>query len=284
MLLQYCHKNRVILRTNTKISHLRNLTDGDGMNFSLSTNKGELLCQSLVVATGGLSLPETGTSNFGFKIAEQFALEVEPSAPGLVPLTLHPPDKNKLTVLSGIAIDAVVSSERHSFRENLLFTHRGLSGPAILQISLYWQPGSEISINMLPEVDLVAAFSERKRENPRLRVKTVIAEYLPKRLVETFIAPAIGEKPLANTSLTTFNEITDCLQHWKIKPAGTEGYRTAEVTIGGVSCREVSSKTFATHKIPGLYFIGEVLDVAGWLGGYNLQWAWSSGWCAGQYV
>ncbi|MBU1107015.1 MAG: NAD(P)/FAD-dependent oxidoreductase [Candidatus Riflebacteria bacterium] len=284
MLVQDCHRNGVTLRTDCMISQINHAAKSDGQNFTLSTSKGELLCQALVVATGGLSLPETGASNFGLKLAEQFALEVVSPTPGLVPLTLQPADKQISSVLSGIAIDAVVSYKRQNFRENLLFTHRGLSGPAALQISLYWQPGSEISINMLPDLDLIAAFTRRKSENPLLRVKTVVAEYLPKRMVETMISPETGEKPLANTSLATFNEIAERLQHWKIIPAGTEGYRTAEVTVGGVSCHEVSSKTFAAHKVPGLYFIGEVLDVAGWLGGYNLQWAWSSGWCAGQYA
>ncbi len=252
--------------------------------FSLLTSKGEFESASLVIASGGLSFPETGASGFGIKVAEQFELQVVPVVPGLVPLTLNPQDKEKLATLSGIAVEAVVSCERQSFRENVLFTHRGLSGPAILQISSYWRPGGEISINFLPDIDLVEAFSRKKLESSLTRVKTVVAEYLPRRLVEALLPETTAEKPLAKTSLVRFKEISAIVQGYKVKPAGSEGYRTAEVMLGGVDCSEISSKTFAAHKVAGLYFIGEILDVTGWLGGYNLQWAWSSGWCAGQFV
>lgn len=252
--------------------------------FSLLTSKGEFECASLVIASGGLSLPETGASGFGIKVAEQFGLQVVPVAPGLVPLTLNPQDKERLAPLSGIAVEALVTCERQSFRENVLFTHRGLSGPAILQISSYWRPGIEISINFLPDIDLVDAFSRKKLESPLTRVKTVVAGFLPRRLVEALLPEKIAEMPLAGASLVRLKEISSSVQGFKLMPAGSEGYRTAEVTLGGVDCREISSKTFAAHKVAGLFFIGEVLDVTGWLGGYNLQWAWSSGWCAGQFV
>lgn len=281
-LVNECSKNAVQLRSGCTIKQIQHVADPQA--FKLLTSKGEITCKALVVATGGLSYPEIGASPFGLQIAQQFGLQVVPTAPGLVPFTLNPEDKERLKNLPGIAVEAIVSFKQHSFRENVLFTHRGLSGPAILQISSYWQPGCEISINMLPDVDLVEVFVVQARERPLVRVKTVVADYLPKRLVEAFIPSALAEKALAKTGLANFKKIAALIQVWKIKPAGTEGYRTAEVTLGGVDCREISSKTFAAHKVPGLYFIGEVLDVTGWLGGYNLQWAWSSGWCAGQFV
>ncbi len=178
----------------------------------------------------------------------------------------------------------MVSNKRQSFSGNILFTHRGLSGSAILQMSSYWQPGEELIINLLPEIDLVNVLKEQQQQRPQRKVKSVLAEYLPKRLVAIMVMSDLAESPLRTISHQQFKEISAQLQQWTIKPGGTEGYRTAEVTLGGVDCNAISSKTMEAHPVAGLFFTGEVLDVSGWLGGYNLQWAWSSGWCAGQYV
>jgi predicted Rossmann fold flavoprotein len=220
----------------------------------------------------------------GYEIAEQFHIKVWPQCAGLVPFTLQPKDKEKLSTLSGISVDAVVSNKQQSFCENILFTHRGLSGPAILQMSSYWKSGEELTINLLPEIDLVNVLKEQQQQHPQRKLNSVLAEYLPKRLVAIMVMSDLAENPLQTISHSQFNKISAQLQQWTIKPSGTEGYRTAEVTLGGVDCNAISSKTMETHQIAGLFFIGEVLDVSGWLGGYNLQWAWSSGWCAGQYV
>jgi predicted Rossmann fold flavoprotein len=201
-----------------------------------------------------------------------------------VPFTLQPADKARLAHLAGIAVDSAVSTGTQSFRENLLFTHRGLSGPAILQISSYWRPGGVVTINLLPEIDLEAVLQSARQQSPQRQVKGVLADFLPKRLVTTLVEAALLERSLQSLSQMQSREIAAQLQHWAIVPNGTEGFRTAEVTLGGVDCAAVSSKTMESHGVTGLYFIGEVLDVTGQLGGYNLQWAWSSAWCAGQYV
>ncbi len=281
MLLAEAEKAGVQIQLKTEIEKIRKLDDGA---FSLKTSQGDLLCQSLVIATGGLSIPTMGASPFGYQIAEQFGIKVWPTQAGLVPFTLQPVDKDKYSVLTGIAIDSNVTNERASFRENILFTHRGLSGPAILQISSYWQPGETININLLPDYDLVSELKKAQQQSPQQQVKTIISRYLPKRVVSAFVTEGLLESTLANTSHKEFEAIAQALQDWQVKPAGTEGYRTAEVTTGGVDCDAISSKTLAANDVPGLYFIGEVLDVTGWLGGYNFQWAWASGWCAGQYV
>lgn len=281
MLLAEAEKAGVQIQLKTEIEKIRKLDDGA---FSLKTSQGDLLCQSLVIASGGLSIPTMGASPFGYQIAEQFGIKVWPTQAGLVPFTLQPADKDKYSILTGIAIDSNVTNQRASFRENILFTHRGLSGPAILQISSYWQPGETININLLPDHDLVDELKQAQQQSPQQQIKTIISRYLPKRVVSAFVTEGLLESTLANTSHKEFETIAQALQDWQIKPAGTEGYRTAEVTTGGVDCDAISSKTLAANGVPGLYFIGEVLDVTGWLGGYNFQWAWASGWCAGQYV
>ncbi len=281
MLLDEAEKAGVKIQLKTEIEKIHKLDDG---TFSLKTSHGDLLCQSLVIATGGLSIPTMGASPFGYQVAEQFGIKVWPTHAGLVPFTLQPADKEKYSILTGIAIDSNVTNERASFRENILFTHRGLSGPAILQISSYWQPGETININLLPDHDLVDELKQAQQQSPQQQVKTIISRYLPKRVVSAFVTEGLLESTLANTSHKEFEAIAQALQDWQVKPAGTEGYRTAEVTTGGVDCDAISSKTLAANDVPGLYFIGEVLDVTGWLGGYNFQWAWASGWCAGQYV
>ena len=225
-----------------------------------------------------------GASPYGYKIAEQFGIKIWPTRAGLVPLTLHPKDKEKLSELSGISVDCVVRSAHKSFRENLLFTHRGLSGPAILQISTYWQPGEELVINMLPERNLIEILKIAQQQEPLKQLKSKLIEYLPKRVIEFFLDPALVKMKLSSIPLRELLKISKALTEWKILPNGTEGYRTAEVTLGGVDCDAISSKTFESKQHLGLYFIGEVLDVTGWLGGFNFQWAWASGWAAGQVV
>ncbi len=281
MLLEENKKVGTRIQLNTEIYKGHKLEDG---GFSLKTSQGDYLCQSLVIASGGLSIPTMGSSPFGYKIAEQFGINVWPTQAGLVPFTLQPADKEKYSTLTGIAIDASISNSRTSFRENLLFTHRGLSGPSILQISSYWQPGETVTINLLPDHNLIDELKQAQQQHPQQQIKTVLCKHLPKRVVTTFIAEAQLEKSLADTSHKEFEAIAHTLQQWQIKPAGTEGYRTAEVTTGGIDCDAISSKTMEAKEVAGLYFIGEVLDVTGWLGGYNFQWAWASGWCAGQYV
>lgn len=281
MLLEKCELNSVAIRMNCKVEHI----EGDeGQHFRIKSSRGDLHCQSLVVATGGLSYPSSGASPFGYKVAEQFGIKICPTSPGLVPLTLQPQDKARFSPLSGIAVDAMVSCLDKSFRGNILFTHRGLSGPVILQISSYWKPGSDIVIDLLPDCALETELMSEKNKGSGQILKTTLTKKLPKRLITALLETSILEQPLQETSGDTIKKIVATLCRLTIRPNGTEGYRAAEVTLGGVDCDEVSSKTMECRKTPGLFFIGEVLDVTGWLGGYNLQWAWSSGWVAGQHV
>jgi len=279
LLLAECDKAGVVVQLNTHIDSVERLTD----LFHLKTNNGNFTCQSLVVATGGLSIPKMGATPLGYKIAEQFGIKVLPTSAGLVPFTLQPEDKEKFSALSGIAVPCVVSNNRQSFSENVLFTHRGLSGPAILQISSYWRAGEEVVINLLPQVNLETELKLKRQQKVKNKLKTILEGYLPKRLVSIFLPEDLLERSLQDLSDKQIQQVADQLHCWTIKPNGTEGYRTAEVTSGGVDCDAVSSKTMESKQVQGLYFVGEVLDVTGWLGGYNFQWAWSSAWCAGQY-
>lgn len=259
------------------------VSQNDG-GFLIHTDQGLFQCDSLVVATGGLSIPTLGSSPFGYQIAKQFGLDVYPTRAALVPFTLHLEDKNRFSELSGVSVDCHVVCNGQSFREMMLFTHRGLSGPAMLQISTYWNPGDVLVINLIPDIDLMLILKTEQNQRPDVLLKTVLAQFLPKRLLSLLFNEVQITMSLKQLNLTTLQYIVDHLQQWQIKPNATEGYRTAEVTLGGVNCDEVSSKTFECHKVPHLYFVGEVLDVTGWLGGYNFQWAWSSGWAAGQVV
>jgi len=279
LLLAECDKAGVVVQLNTHVDSVERLTD----LFHLKTNNGNFSCQSLVVATGGLSIPKMGATPLGYKIAEQFGIKVLPTSAALVPFTLQPEDKEKFSALSGIAVPCVVSNNRQSFSENVLFTHRGLSGPAILQISSYWRAGEEIVINLLPQVSLETELKSKRQQKVKSKLKTILEGYLPKRLVSSFLPEDLLERSLQDLSDKQIQRVADQLHCWTIKPNGTEGYRTAEVTSGGVDCDAVSSKTMESKQVQGLYFVGEVLDVTGWLGGYNFQWAWSSAWCAGQY-
>jgi predicted Rossmann fold flavoprotein len=281
MLLAECESNGASIQLNTSIEKIQQSTD---QRYKISSTKGIFRCQSLVIASGGLSIPTMGASPFAYKVAEQFGIKIWPTRAGLVPFTLDVTDKEKLSVLSGVGMDSVVKNERNQFREDLLFTHRGLSGPAILQLSSYWHPGETIHINLLPEHELLETLKEARLEVPQKQLNSVLSHYLPKRVVEVFIPRDLAEKKLSDISNRDLETVVHQIQAWIVKPNGTEGYRTAEVTIGGVDCNAISSKTMEVNDIQGLYFIGEALDVTGWLGGYNFQWAWSSGWAAGQVV
>ncbi|MDH5611885.1 MAG: NAD(P)/FAD-dependent oxidoreductase [Gammaproteobacteria bacterium] len=281
MLLEECKKAKVKIQLNCEINTVEKNDDG---SYITDTSLGKFQSTSLVIASGGLSIPKMCASPLGYKIAEQFDHHIWPTTAGLVPFTLQPHDKEMLSELSGVSVETIVSNERTSFGENILFTHRGLSGPAILQISSYWQPGEAISINLLPDIDLLALLKNRQAKQPNVKLKTVLNEILPKRLIPALLDEDTIDKPLQELTQVRINEIALQLHQWQVKPNGTEGYRTAEVTLGGIDCDEISSKTMESKKSTGLYFIGEVLDVTGWLGGYNFQWAWSSGWCAGKVV
>lgn len=278
MLLKECEQYHVHLQLNQAITNIIQNEHG----FILESNGLRYQCSSLVVATGGLSIPTLGASPFGYQIAAQFGLNVYPTRAGLVPLTLHPEDKLRYEGLSGISMDCSVSCQDISFDESVLFTHRGLSGPSILQISSYWTPGETLLIKGLPEIDLYHVLVAAQKTQGESHCKTILSKYLAKRILDIFYATYDLNRPLKQFTPAELLEISQMIQHWKIKPNATEGYRTAEVTLGGVDCNEISSKTFEAYRVKGLYFIGEVLDVTGWLGGYNFQWAWSSGYAAGQ--
>lgn len=280
MLLEECRRYHVDIQLNCTIERV----EKPGALFELTTSRGHHQSASLVIASGGLSIPKMCASPFGYRIAEQFGHPLQPTRAALVPFTLQPRDKARFADLTGVSVDSRVSFRNTAFRENILFTHRGLSGPAILQISSYWQAGEPITINLLPDQDLIACLADRQRQQPQSKLKTILGQLLPKRLVAALFEPALLDSPLQHLSRHQFQKISEQLQHWQLTPGGTEGYRTAEVTLGGVDCDTLSSRTMESRLVPGLYFIGEVVDVTGWLGGYNFQWAWSSGWVAGQVV
>ncbi|MCJ8320671.1 MAG: NAD(P)/FAD-dependent oxidoreductase [Colwellia sp.] len=254
--------------------------------YLVKTNESNYQCQSLVVASGGLTMPKLGASPIGYKIAEQFDLNVLPTTAALVPFTLHDHDKQRFDGLSGISIATEVTSEDGTtFKENILFTHRGLSGPAILQISSFWRAGQAVTINLLPESNLELLISDWRENQGQKSLKNQLSTVLPKRFIESLIkSEAIPDKNINQLNHAEIAALSDYIHTWQIKPNGTEGYRTAEVTLGGVDTDELSSKTFEAKQAPGLYFIGEVIDVVGWLGGYNFQFAWASGWACGQSV
>ncbi len=280
MLLVECQKAAVQLQLECRILSLTQITGG----FKLITTHGTFQTQSLVIATGGLSIPTMGATPFGYQVAEQFGLKVWPTRAGLVPLTLHPEDKERFVPLSGVSVPARVGNTRTSFQENILFTHRGLSGPAILQMSSYWEPGESLTLNLHPELDLYEHLLALKGQGSKRHLKNILTEQFPKSVIAAFFEDSVLEHSVVDCAHQTLAEVANTLQQWELRPNGTEGYRTAEVTLGGVDCDAISSKTFEATKVPGLYFIGEVLDVTGWLGGFNFQWAWSSGWAAGQVV
>lgn len=282
LLLKECELNKIDIRINTEIVSINK--SQDRQEFLLQTSMGTIKTRSLVIATGGLSIPTLGASPFAYNIAQQFGINVWPTRAGLVPFTLSPEYKKLYAQLTGIAVNCTVGVRDISFSEALLFTHRGLSGPAILQISSYWTSKDILQINLLPELDLFAFLQLERKSSSKKHLGSILDNLLPKRIVDTFIPDNLLNIKIADCSNQLFLQIVELLQNWQIKPDGTEGYRTAEVTLGGVDCDAISSKTMEANAISGLYFIGEALDVTGWLGGYNFQWAWSSGFVAGQVV
>lgn len=278
MLLTEMRVANVSLRMQTEIVDVSHGANG----FTVTTPDGPLTAASLVMASGGKSIPKMGATGFAYKVAEQFGLGLVETRPGLVPLTLDPAQLERLSPLSGVASDAVAAHGKTTFREAVLITHRGLSGPAVLQISSYWREGDEIALKLLPDADLLAALKAGRRDNGRQSVQTVLSTLMPKRLAQFFSEEAALTKALADLSDKALMALVERIQNWKIRPAGSEGYRTAEVTLGGVDTNALDSRTMEARNVPGLYFIGECVDVTGWLGGYNFQWAWASGFAAGQ--
>jgi len=282
MMLSECNLPSVEFEYRVDISCIEKSADG----YIVTFDNVQVECQSLVIATGGVSMPKLGASPFGYKVAEQFGLNVIATSAGLVPFTLHKSDKDVISELSGIAVDAEITTQSGvSFTEALLFTHRGLSGPAVLQASSYWKPGEEISVNLVPAIDIEGLLANSRQKHPNQSLKNTLAKVLPKRLIEALIKlQLVQDKPLKQFNARELDDIATGLQQWKVVPNATEGYRTAEVTLGGVDTDHISSKTMEVKNIKGLYFIGEVLDVAGHLGGYNFQFCWSSGFVAGNNV
>ncbi|HEY8964527.1 MAG TPA: NAD(P)/FAD-dependent oxidoreductase, partial [Alphaproteobacteria bacterium] len=277
MLLQECRDAGVEIKTSVTVDKIET-------GFNISTSVGIIKAEAVVIATGGPSIPKMGSTGFGYDIAKQFGLNVIPPRAGLVPLVFDPIILDFTKELSGLSVDPVevTSKSGKTFREAMLFTHRGISGPAILQISSYWNPGEEITINMAPDISVLAWLKEQRKIQSKSAPQTLLSTILPKRLAQQIAQALPGN--MADQPDKILQDLADRIARWRVKPSGSEGYRTAEVTLGGVDTNELSSKTFETKKVPGLYFIGEVVDVTGHLGGYNFQWAWSSGWCAGQIV
>ena len=280
MLLHECKISNVILKNETPVLAVSKIDD----KYHIKSEAREYLCESLVIATGGLSIPKIGATDFGYKIAKQFHINVIEQEPGLVPLTFQDLLLNKCKNLAGLSLEAVVSFQKKSFEEGMLFTHRGLSGPSILQISSYWKLGKDIQINLAPTKDIHMLLEERKLSNPKQDVTSIISEFIPKRLALSLCEDLKVSGRIADLSKKIIEIVSKSINQWAINPIGTEGYRTAEVTLGGVDTKELSSKTMMSNNNKGLYFIGEVVDVTGHLGGYNFQWAWSSGYVSGQHV
>ena len=289
MLLDECQAGGVKIRTHCDVTRLEPLADlrGYELEFNQLEVKHLLRCEALVVATGALSIPTLGGSDLGYELARQFNMELLDRRAGLVPLMFSDATKSLCERLSGVALEVEISCNGQSFTENLLFTHRGISGPAVLQISNYWLPGDSVVVNLLPDVDVANWLVEAKSSQRSTHLKTLISHLLPKSLAHELVAlfwPELDGKRLDRLSDAQLNNVARQLQHWSLKPSASEGYRTAEVTLGGVSTDAISSKTMEARDHPGLYFIGEVLDVSGHLGGFNFQWAWSSGYSAGLVV
>jgi predicted Rossmann fold flavoprotein len=296
MLLAECELAGAKVQLKTSVDSIQVL-ESDTSLYKLSTDQGEYTCESLVIATGGLSIPTLGASGFGYQIAEQFSLKTYNTRAGLVPFTITNQLKEVCIALSGSSCDVTMECNGQSFRGNMLFTHRGLSGPAVLQISSYWQAGQTLTINLLPDVDLAQVLRKTQHDRPKLSLKKFIAQWLTQKMSEQLVELFLNDllktteifksglpQALAELNAEQMDVIARQFNAWQLAPSGTEGYRTAEVTLGGVDTDEVSSKTMMAKNQQGLYFIGEVLDVTGHLGGFNFQWAWASGWAAAQYV
>lgn len=278
ILLTECDWSGARIQLKTSITKVSAIADG----FTVDTDQGRLQCRKLVIASGGLSIPTMGASPFGYRLAEQFGLPVLPTRPGLVPFTLHPEDKAWLAELSGISAEVAAMAGQRTFTEPMLITHRGLSGPAMLQVSSFWHPGQSVTVDWLPQLDdPVAAMSAEKRAHPNRHCEVWLRQHFSQRLAAAWVTQFGWHKTWQEVSREDIATMSATLKGWNFKPAGTEGYRTAEVTLGGVDTDTLSSQTFEARDVPGLHFIGEVVDVTGELGGFNFQWAWASGWCCG---
>jgi len=280
MLTDECRQAGVGIATDCNVTGV----ERGGAGFIVNTGRGAIQAPSLVIACGGLSVPKMGATALGYEIAKKLGHGIVPTRAGLVPLTLGPEDLMRYRDLSGVSLPVQVSCARQSFANAMLFTHRGISGPAILQISSYWQIGALLTVNLLPLTDAGAWLKGRQTARPDAELKTVLGEFLPKRLAQRLCDSELGSRPLRQYSPRDMRAICERLQSWRIEPSETEGYRTAEVTVGGIDTDQLFSTTMESKIVPGLYFIGEVVDVTGHLGGFNFQWAWSSGWAAGQVV
>ena len=284
MLLDRCAAAGIDVRVSREVTAITPESNG---TFRVETEQATYLAQKVVIASGGLTLPKIA-SDLAFRTANKLGVNVVSPRAALVPLTWNSRDKEKFERLSGISVDTIVTSNGVSFRENILFTHRGLSGPAILQISSYWREGGSVRINLLPEIDVVDWLTRERKTQPKRRLVSLLKTKLPNRvvyaLVGTMIDGGFEDIHVGTCSSQQIAEVGARLNTWEVKPGGCEGYRTAEVTLGGIDTDEVSSKTFELKQVPGLFAIGEALDVTGWLGGYNFQWAWASGWCCAQHL
>lgn len=285
LLLDECAQAGASIQANCAITSVEALSsEAMPARYKIATSLGEYVCESLVIATGGLSIPTMGATGFGYQVAEQFGLQLQPRSAGLVPFTLSPVQLEQFKDCVGNAAEVKVTCGEQSFTENILFTHRGLSGPAILQISSYWQPGQSVQIDLLPNMNLGEYLRQQQQARPKVLLTTVIAELLTKNIAQSFCNFVAEIKPVNQYTPKEIQAIADLFHKWEFMPAGTEGYRTAEVTLGGVDVDGLSSKTMEAKTRPGLFFIGEVVDVTGHLGGFNFQWAWASGYAAAQYV
>jgi len=293
MLLEECQRAKVSVRTKISVQKIQppnpsnRQPSADSRGFKLHTTMGIIAAQSIVIASGGLSIPTMGATNFGWEIARQFGLKCYPPVAALVPFIFNQRQQQRFSELAGTSVDVAVSCNGQEFKEAMLFTHKGLSGPAILQISTYWNPGDAVEINLTPDLDTLSWLINKQQHRPKAELKTILSEIFTKKLSEKiceYVLDIEAETSINQLSEKRLTKIAQQLSHWSVYPESTEGYRTAEVTLGGIDSNEISSKTFAVKSQPGLFFIGEVIDVTGHLGGYNFQWAWSSGFAAGGYV
>jgi predicted Rossmann fold flavoprotein len=280
LLLLECENANVVLKKEIMITDI----DKKEEQYFITTNSNQYYSDSLIIATGGLSIPKIGASNFGYEVAKKFNLDIIETLPALVPLTFSEKILGICKELTGLSVEAVVSFKKTFFEEGMLFTHRGLSGPSILQISSYWKLGDNININLTPKLNIFKSLQEKKKLKPKQDIGVIISEILPKRLAQIICKENEVSGNICELSSKKLKQLSDSINAWVINPTGSEGYRTAEVTLGGINTNELSSKTMMVKKHPGLFFIGEVVDVTGHLGGYNFQWAWSSGFVAGQHA
>lgn len=280
MLLDDCETNKVDIKLNTQVLDVSKRDT----EFYIKTNSGGMHCESLIVATGGLSIPKMGATPFAYELAKQFGLKIIDPRPGLVPFTFGGELLEQMSELSGVSVNSRMDTGQVAFEEALLFTHRGLSGPVSLQASSYWQLGNEIEVDLALGADVLELLKEGRKSAPKRQLSSILEGFLPSRLAQMIADQTFGEVRMADLSNAKLEDIAKRVSKWRLKPVGTEGYRTAEVTIGGIDTNDLSSKTMEAKEVPGLFFIGEAVDVTGWLGGYNFQWAWSSGYVAGQYA